>query len=42
MQDTNSQGRQKYKIGHGIDDLKVIMNKKNPEQISSDSFLTIY
>jgi hypothetical protein len=30
MQDTNSQGRQKYKIGHGIDDLKVIMNKKNP------------
>ena len=29
-------------IWHWIDVLKVVMNKKKPEQISSDSFLTIY
>jgi hypothetical protein len=43
MQDSNSQGRQ-VKMWHWIDVLKVIINKKikKPEQLSSDSFLTIY
>jgi hypothetical protein len=39
MKDSNSQGRQ-IKIWHWIDVFKVIMNKKNPEQISSDIVFT--
>ena len=40
MQDCNSQV-DRNKILHWVDVLKVVMNKKKPEQISSDSFLFI-
>jgi hypothetical protein len=43
MQDSNSQALQvdRNKMWHWKDVLKVVMNIKNPEQISSDHFLTI-